>query len=216
MAKFEIAYPVNPFVVTQPFGINREYYRTHGINILGHNGHDLQAYHGQPVYAAHDGIAYYEIDASQGEGVVIRTTDTFDYKGQSVFFKSLYWHMIDTLKEPKYKQIIPRSGAPVSVKRGDLIGFADNTGFSTGDHVHFAIKPIVYGQQPDYGDGSDIGIGNFINLEPNNGYLGAIDATPYWAGYYATDEQKVNAIKQGIAKLKQAIQDYIWEIMRSK
>ncbi len=57
--KFTISNPITPFVILQPFGVNGDYYQAHGINIKGHNGLDLKADHGQPVYATHDGMALY-------------------------------------------------------------------------------------------------------------------------------------------------------------
>lgn len=191
MAKFEVYYPVRPYAINQAFGLNGDYYKAHGINIKGHNGIDLRANHGQPIYAAHDGVAYYEIDEDQGHGIVIRTTQLYDYKGQQVWMKSVYWHLCNFLKEPKYKPLIKTDGSPCPVKRGDLIAYADNTGLSTGDHLHFAIKPIVAGKAPVDGDRPDVGIGNFVNFEQTNGYLGAIDPMPYFNGKYADEPAPV-------------------------
>lgn len=182
--KISLTNPVDPWHLNQGWGINGEYYRANGINILGHNGLDLQAYHGQPVYASHDGTAFYETDAQGGNGVVIVTNEKFDYKLGPSYFKTVYWHFCDHDKEPKYTSPVytaqqagdPRKGTPV--KQGDLIGFADSTGLSSGDHVHFALKPIKAGI-PTSQDATDMGIGQWVNQEPTNGYLGAIDPTPY-------------------------------------
>ena len=50
------------------------------------------------------------------------------------------------------------------VKVGDLIGWADNTGVSTGDHLHYEVKPVDE-------------LGN--NVLRGNGFFGAIDPLPY-------------------------------------
>lgn len=75
--KLILSSPITPFVVMQGFGVNGDYYQAHGINIIGHNGLDLRATHGQPIYASHDGQAYYEIDSDSGHGVVLISKDQY-------------------------------------------------------------------------------------------------------------------------------------------
>jgi hypothetical protein len=189
--KFELFYPLTPVGVNQPFGVNGEYYRRNGINILGHNGIDFFAYHGQPLYAPMDGTAYYEVDSSGGQGVVIVSDKVYDYKNSTAVFKCIMWHMCDPNKEPKYASPIfaavgsaVNSGKGTIVKSGDLVGFADSTGLSSGDHLHFGLKPITTGTAPLSGDAPDVGIGDWVNIEQNNGYLGAIDPQPYFNGQF--------------------------------
>lgn len=182
--KLQLLYPVKPAGVNQPFGVNGAYYQSQGINIIGHNGIDFSAYHGQPVRAAHDGQAYFEVDVDQGEGVVIVTNEQFDYGDGQAYFKSIYWHLCDASKEPQFASPIPHSGNPVPVKAGDIIGYADNTGLSTGDHLHFGLKPMAKTNETPW---------IWYNVEQKNGYLGAIDPTPYFDGYYAEDAGEVVA-----------------------
>lgn len=167
--KFAISYPVKPLFINQKFGevANLAYYQNNGVNFTGHNGIDFMAKHGQPVYAAHDGIAYPEVDEKQGHGVVLVTLYKYDYKDTQAFFKTIYWHLIDSIPV-KYGQYI---------KKGEILGYADSTGLSTGDHLHFGLKPM-YGSDP-YDGG---------NIEQNNGYFGAIDPLPYFDGTFAYDE----------------------------
>lgn len=173
--KLLLKYPISPIRITQRFGetANLAYYRANGLNFKGHNGIDMLASHGQPIYAAHDGIAYYEIDGSQGHGVVVRTNDVFDYQGQQAYFKTIYWHMVDSAKEPKFtspiEPFISIFGPGKSVKAGDLLGYANTTGLSTGDHLHFGLKPVIIGEPA----------GTWANMYPDNGYMGAIDPAPY-------------------------------------
>lgn len=162
--------PVTPLVYNQRFGGNPDTYKQFGL--AGHNGDDLMTYHGQPVYASHDGLAFYEIDGNQGHGVVIRSNDKYEYKGTEVFFKTIYWHLCDSTKEPKFKS--PIEDKPKQVRAGDLIGYADNTGFSTGDHLHYGLKPCT----------STEPYNTWYNFEQNNGYLGAIDPEPFFEGKY--------------------------------
>src|SRR6185436_16525764 len=102
--------PVKPYEVNQPFGNPDPKYTALGM--VGHNGIDFQAIHGQPVYASHDGVCYPEIDDRGGNGVVIRTLQTFDYNGQQVYFKTIYWHLINANAVVKTGQV---------VKTGDLV-----------------------------------------------------------------------------------------------
>lgn len=181
--KFSIAYPVSPEQVIQGFGVNKAYYQANvDPRLQGHPGIDFKAFHGQPVYATHDGVAFFEIDDKQGHGVVIRTNQVFDYvldpQYSQVYFKSIYWHFCDGVKEPQFNSPITFTdmyGAGQPVKRGDLIGYADSTGTSEVDHLHFSVKP----QLPSEPNGT------WSNVEQTNGFLGNIDPTPYFDGTFA-------------------------------
>lgn len=178
--KLELWYPVKPYIVTQPFGVNKSLYSKYGIE--GHNGIDLVATHGQLVFASHDGeVTYAGVDGAEGWGVVLRTLEPVEYNGGKAYIKSVYWHLI--------KDIPVKAGQ--KVKTGDLIGYADNTGASTGDHLHFAIKPQAKGEN-DW---------TFFNVEQKNGFNGAVDPTPYFNNYFAQDSQTVLSIYYRIISL---------------
>lgn len=146
-----------PYVITQFFGGDRKTYSRFGLD--GHNGLDILAVHGQPVYASHEGVANYEVDGSAGHGVdLISTTKYADG-----YARTRYWHLCDPKKEPEFKSPI-YGKKNVKVRAGDLVGFADNTGFSTGDHLHFGLKWVDKK-------------GN--NVFQNNGYKGAVDPLPF-------------------------------------
>lgn len=189
MSKFELYFPLKPWNLLQGWGTNGKWYQANGINILGHNGLDAVASNGQAVRAAHDGeVVYAGVDSKEGWGVVVRTIEPFDYpviNETGVYFKTIYWHLI--------KEIPVKVGQKVKV--GDLIGYADNTGFSTGTHLHFGLKPQVKGEN-DW---------TWANIENQNGYLGAIDPTLYFNNYYAEDSQKVVAILQAMIEIYKQI-----------
>lgn len=191
--KFKISKPVEPFIITQQFGVNGDYYRANGVNIKGHNGIDLRAYHGQPVYATHDGLALYQVDNNQGHGVVIISKESFDFENRQTPFKTIYWHLCSaSMDGGKYQSPIANKGA-VDVKKGDLIGYADNTGFSKGDHLHFAVKPLAKTGENLYTWGP---------IDPTNGYNGCVDPLPYFEDQTYTEnleEKKVALIKQALS-----------------
>lgn len=162
--------------LTQPFGTNkaciypngkvtakiggkcpsnsREFYTS--IGMKGHNGLDLATWHGEPVFHAglYEGRMKIEKDFSGGIGVdVISTYPVALQGGREVYVKTRYWH----LKTP-----IGHDGK--IVRLGEIIGLADNTGASSGDHLHFGLKVCDE-------DGNA--------LEKGNGYNGAIDPWPY-------------------------------------
>lgn len=172
--KLSLSLPVQPYIVNQPFGLNGAYYQANGIPVLGHNGIDMFAYHGQPVFASHDGFAFYETDDRQGHGVVIITDQPYDYKTGLSFYKTIYWHFCEP--STTYPQLVTNGQ---KVTRGEQIGWADSTGLSSGDHLHFGLKPITTGTPPNSGDAPDVNIGSWVNQEPSNGYLGAINPEPY-------------------------------------
>lgn len=148
MKKPDLFYPVKPAYINQAFGANMNaFYKQQGLK--GHSGIDFQAHHGQPIYAAHDGTAYPQIDSHGGNGVVLRSgTDYY----------TLYWHLIQDDAVVHTEQ---------EIKAGDLLGYADNTGTSTGDHLHFGLC--------------------IIGTDQNNGYDGKIDPQPYFNGKFAEE-----------------------------
>lgn len=173
--KLSLYYPVTPIHFNQYFGQNlNPIYKKEGLP--GHNGIDFMASHGQPIYASHDGWASFQIDSAGGHGVVLITDQQFDDgNGGQCYFKTIYWHMCDGLKEPKFQSPIADKTGFVKVSRGDLLGYADSTGQSTGDHLHFGLKKVAQGEN----------WGTWYNLEQNNGYQGAIDPAPYFNGLFA-------------------------------
>lgn len=160
--KKELFYPVKPMFVNQVFGANANaYYAQAGLK--GHAGIDFMAKHGQKIYASHDGICYPEIDSHGGNGVVLKSLDKS--------YQSIYWHLIDD-------DAVVHTGQ--TVKAGDLLGYADSTGQSTGDHLHFQVTPL-------------------INTDFGNGYNGAIDPQPFFNGKYA---EEINNPVPPVAKFK--------------
>lgn len=154
--------PLKDIFITQSFGQNAtDLYAKLGLK--GHNGLDLRAVDGTPVYSSHDGrVTYAGYDGAGGLTIVIRTEQEFeDINGKPSYWKTIFCHLKkDTLKVTGGQQ----------VKAGQHIADADNTGASTGSHLHFGLKPIYRGEEDWIWENADV----------NNGYRGATDPTPYF------------------------------------
>jgi len=180
--KLELSYPVKNCKIIQRFGGNPEYYArfkdSNGKPQKGHMGCDIMASHGTPVYAPCDGLVHFEKDSHGGEGMVLRPTGFYDYKGTDAQFNVVHWHLIGDTEPTKYPSPIPTDGVARPVKRGDLIGYADNTGApfeSSGDHLHFGLIPFDH-------------LNN--RIEAANGFNGNIDPVPYFDGFFAPEKEK--------------------------
>ena len=168
----KLHYPTKPYYVGQKFGECMpsvcSFYKQIGLD--GHNGIDSPASDGMTVYAAHDGVVTFSgEDGSAGLGVVVRTKQPFQYRDGEAFYKTIYWHLKKGGIWVKPTQL---------VRAGEPLGLADNTGFSTGTHLHFGLKPLYPGEQ-DW---------EWWNAESTNGYKGAVDPMPFFTGKYAVDE----------------------------
>lgn len=166
--KLSLYNPLKRCFITQGFGKDTapEMLATYqSIGLKGHNGLDYYAEDGTPVYATHDGrVTFAGYDGGGGLGVVIRTNEEYEHGDGVAYFKTIYWHL-------KKDSLLVTGGQ--EVKRGQQIGEADNTGMSTGSHLHFGLKPIAKGEN-DW---------TWFNTEQNNGMLGAIDPSPYFVKF---------------------------------
>lgn len=196
--KLELIYPLKMVLISQVFGNVAPMYTNMGLK--GHNGIDFIAVDGTPIYATHDGYASYQIDSGGGHGVVIVTDKEYDTENGTCLYKTIYWHMVDSLKDPRYKSPLEGKMGFTKVECGDLIGYADNTGMSTGSHLHFGLKPVAKGE--DWG--------SFYNLQQGNGYAGAIDPAPFFNGFY---EQDIIQLKNKLSLLQTLIK--LWLQLKS-
>lgn len=184
-------YPVKPFHVNQHFGDNIPCVKDFGLptqsivtgadnhtcpvgydkiyshfGMSGHNGTDLQA-GVQNVYAACDGVVVEKQTVpARGLGLGILTNEPVNLGVHGThFFKVRYWHL---------KSFNVEVGQ--SVRAGDLIGVSNNTGYSSGDHLHFEGQPMD----------KDAGGHPYLALPAGN-IAGAIDIEPFFVGIYAED-----------------------------
>lgn len=110
--------PINYTWFSSPFGMRL--HPTQGIWKM-HNGVDLSAPSGTPIYATRSGVVSYAgYNGSCGNYVTINHQDGY---------KSRYMHMT---------HYVVYSGQWVSA--GQVIGYCGSTGDSTGPHLHFEIE----------------------------------------------------------------------------
>ena len=114
------------------------------LGLLYHNGIDIAIPNRTPVLASHDGTiteVSNEVNStfSRGYGV---------YLTHSEGWFTVYWHMLP-----------PNLKVGDVIKAGEPLGYSDNSGQSTGPHLHFGL----YAFPRDF----------------NNGVGGAIDPLPY-------------------------------------
>lgn len=129
--------PLDKVYITQGFGKNPDIYKRFGI--LGHNGIDYRAPINTPVYAPHDGVIKERHNDVNGYGKYIKIQNE---KEGSVLAHFKDWEVNINQK----------------VMAGQLVGHADNTGFSTGSHLHWGWYPLP--------------------KDRNNGYNGYVDQQP--------------------------------------
>ncbi|HYO32456.1 MAG TPA: peptidoglycan DD-metalloendopeptidase family protein [Nocardioidaceae bacterium] len=116
-----LSYPGQSTYITSPYGM-----RMHPILHVYklHDGTDFSASCGTPVYAAAEGTV---LSQYFNEGYGNRVIIDHGYV-QGVSLSTSYNHLTSFALRP---------GSPVS--RGQVIGFAGTTGYSTGCHLHFMV-----------------------------------------------------------------------------
>lgn len=120
--KPEFVWPVDSSQVTQPFGNNPAYYGPLiGAPGLGHEGIDFRAPTGANIYACADGIVKAVI-TTEAYGINVRV----DHQNG---LETIYAHLQQSLVSVGQR-----------VFAGQKIALADNTGNSSGSHLHLTVK----------------------------------------------------------------------------
>jgi hypothetical protein len=153
----------------------------------GHNGIDQWAPSGAEVRASLEGVVdEIETEPSRGLGVGVVSQNKYETNEGEYNIKLRYWHL---------KGIHVKKGQVV--KTGDLLGWEDNTGYSSGEHLHQEGKHVANG----------------INVFQNNGYYGAFDISLYWNGTYAkqqnlfTKKMEFGQRSDDIKRMQQLLKD---------
>jgi hypothetical protein len=128
------------FGISQLWGENPQIYNRFtydGVTLKGHNGIDFLTPTGTPLAAVDDGtVADAVLNDPGGFGNYVKLTHAWG--------ESIYAHM-EAIHVPKGKQ----------VRKGEVIGTADNTGFSGGPHLHFAVRVNPYVRTDGWGGFTD-------------------------------------------------------------
>lgn len=131
------------------------------VGLPAHNGIDFAAPRGAPIHASHDGWIVEQ--AARDTGFGLRISQRIEDNGK--FYLIVYGHMLRLEKPVDIAYNWGRKDYPV--KAGQIIGYVDSTGFSTGDHCHLGVY-----QQTQEG----------IRINSTPGMNGAIDPAPFLAG----------------------------------
>lgn len=142
--------PVRPFSISQRFGENTACISTNGSRTViscdgfnppmgyksaygdkGHQGLDIYAYTGQPVYCAFDG-SIASIDTQERSGLDVRVVS--DFQGKR------YLHIYEHLSGINNLKIGDK------VTTGECLGWAGTTGLSSGPHLHFEVRVMQDGK----------------------------------------------------------------------
>ena len=153
----------DPIFITQYFG-NTAFARAGGYNGKGHNGIDLRAANGTPIFA--------------GEGGVVRATGNTDASCRRASYGN--WVLIDhpnNLSTLYAHLSLIKVAAGDGVNRGELIAYSGHTGYATGPHLHlsvFARQAVELGQLRSRICGTIM----TLPLSPFSGYLNPTDYLP--------------------------------------
>lgn len=146
-------------ILTQPYGVDYlgsygpggQSYADIGLK-AGHNGWDLSAPTGAAVLACMDGDMTYT-PGTTGYGNNIRL------RNKELGLEIVYGHLLYLIGSNNRQ-----------VKAGELIARGNNTGFSTGPHLHLGVRHIYWQN----------GAGPFVR-DAGNVMFGYIDPTPLFA-----------------------------------
>jgi len=111
--------PLPYYTLTSPFGMR--FHPILGYNRM-HNGVDLAAAAGTPIYASRSGVVTTAAYQPEGAGYYVQLDHGDGYR-------SIYMHMTSYIVS--YGEFI---------SAGQVIGYVGNTGLSKGNHLHFGIS----------------------------------------------------------------------------
>lgn len=164
MSRLSLWYPAKPYVVSQKWGIYNPAYEQFGFD--KHNGEDFLM---EPDHKTHCPIpsVVEETGYNEGAGNFVRlvSQEKWLVDGVECYVGTMFMH---------HEKILCKKGD--LLKTGDVMGIADNTGFSTGPHTHGSYYRLSRPQNlPEYRLDAD--------LHTNQTF----DPSPYWNKFYAQD-----------------------------
>ena len=119
-----------------------------------HHGIDLRASVGTEIYATADGFVEFAGNSGTGYGHLVIISHNYG-------FKTYYGHL--------YAQSVVSAGK--WVRKGEIIGFSGNTGYSTGPHLHYEVRFL----------GRTVNPANFMAWNKNNfSTISSLEPTVSW------------------------------------
>jgi len=162
-------------LLTQGFGLEKTIPNMlplyQSLDLIGHNGWDWSCDNGDPIYwdCDQEGVVLeVSLDPKAGLGVVLGTENKH---------KHIFWHLESV--ECQVGELL---------ETGALIGYGDNTGMSTGPHLHRGLKETD---------------GEYKTINWDNGYKGAINPAPYFKNVFVKDLMK--ELEETVSRLQRIL-----------
>ena len=212
----KVYYPIRPFYINQKWGENKPCVKNFGetnqkivtgasdttcpvgyeklyplFNMRGHNGIDVRAVH-DDIHSSSEGtVVEVQTVPARGLGVGILTDVKYDLGVHGEHYvKFRYWHM---------QSIAVHIGQKVKV--GDFLGVTNNTGYSSGNHLHWEMQPYD----------KDAG-GHPVITNPTGHIAGTVDMEPYFTGIYADEASPDLLWLQSMGYLLQSLTNKLQEL----
>lgn len=193
-----IRFPFNgAFRMSQRFGGNAAFYSQFsydGVPLKGHNGLDYAMPNGVEIVAVDDGEVLETGFEANGFGNYVKLKHRWG--------ESLYAH----LQSSKAKEAD-------AVKAGDVIGISDNTGASSGPHLHFGIRINPYSRRDGWGGFCDpepylAGAQQLPGEQRPQDCLAAVipgDSQPlgWYRGAWSSEKQQAEKLTRRVAVLQE-------------
>ena len=157
------------------------------MGLKGHNGEDWACWYEEPIYFSTHiaGMTWHaktEVDNAGGIGVDVISDKKFVFNGKTDYIKFRFWH---------FKSTVVKDGDPVTL--GQLLGYGDSTGMSSGNHLHWGIKWCEEDGRAKYSD---------------NGYRGAWDFSPYMTNIFILDHFQIDQMRSALNTLKSKLLEF--------
>lgn len=195
--KLELYYPAKPFYVTQDWGVYNTAYTQFGFD--HHNGVDFELEPDSLLHAPQRLLVTEVGYVPNGAGNFVRfiLTDKWEVLGTECWVGGIVMHMKE--QQVKVGQIC---------EIGEVLGIADNTGFSTGPHTHLSLYRLKNNLiRPENT------VDNILDTDSHYGHT--FNPALFFNGKYAVDNlpasdltpEDEKLVESGIAVAKEAIKN---------
>lgn len=148
------------------------------LGLKGHNGQDWALYRGAPIYHSGDFVGWMKTEIDQNGGIGVRVISNAPLV-EGKHAQLVYWHL-QKIEGYDKKEVWP----------GDLIGYGDSTGLSSGDHLHFGLKTCTK---------------EGVTLNKDNGYFGCLDIRRYFTNMFILDHLSVTGKLTTLQKIRELL-----------